>query len=165
MNSLKYVIPDLCNLCFHKIYLLIRIFSLTVSLFSLARCNSFKMESIIVTFIFSFSSKVLATDMSKHMNLLADLKTMVETKKVTSSGVLLLDNYSDRIQVRYSAFQTNCLLYSHHYLQMTWVTRLFGLTAILFAKTFSWLLLLLGHSSLMRYLSLQRYFTLSWLFI
>lgn len=37
--------------------------------------------------------------MSKHMTLLADLKTMVETKKVTSSGVLLLDNYSDRIQV------------------------------------------------------------------
>ncbi|CDQ92520.1 unnamed protein product, partial [Oncorhynchus mykiss] len=43
---------------------------------------------------------VLATDMSKHMNFLADLKTMVETKKVTSLGVLLLDNYSDRIQVR-----------------------------------------------------------------
>jgi len=43
--------------------------------------------------------QVLATDMSKHMTLLADLKTMVETKKVTSSGVLLLDNYSDRIQV------------------------------------------------------------------
>ncbi|XP_075403024.1 3',5'-cyclic-AMP phosphodiesterase 4A isoform X2 [Tenrec ecaudatus] len=42
---------------------------------------------------------VLATDMSKHMSLLADLKTMVETKKVTSSGVLLLDNYADRIQV------------------------------------------------------------------
>ncbi|KAM9095982.1 3',5'-cyclic-AMP phosphodiesterase 4A isoform 2-T2 [Sarcophilus harrisii] len=42
---------------------------------------------------------VLATDMSKHMSLLADLKTMVETKKVTSSGVLLLDNYTDRIQV------------------------------------------------------------------
>ncbi|ERE88995.1 cAMP-specific 3',5'-cyclic phosphodiesterase 4D-like protein [Cricetulus griseus] len=42
---------------------------------------------------------VLATDMSKHMSLLADLKTMVETKKVTSLGVLLLDNYSDRIQV------------------------------------------------------------------
>lgn len=47
----------------------------------------------------SFFSKVLATDMSKHMSLLADLKTMVETKKVTSSGVLLLDNYTDRIQV------------------------------------------------------------------
>lgn len=42
--------------------------------------------------------------MSKHMNLLADLKTMVETKKVTSSGVLLLDNYSDRIQVRIHHF-------------------------------------------------------------
>ncbi|XP_049588373.1 3',5'-cyclic-AMP phosphodiesterase 4C isoform X3 [Syngnathus scovelli] len=42
---------------------------------------------------------VLATDMSKHMNFLADMKTMVETKKVTSLGVLLLDNYSDRIQV------------------------------------------------------------------
>ena len=42
---------------------------------------------------------VLATDMSKHMSLLADLKTMVETKKVAGSGVLLLDNYRDRIQV------------------------------------------------------------------
>ena len=37
--------------------------------------------------------------MSKHMSLLADLKTMVETKKVAGSGVLLLDNYIDRIQV------------------------------------------------------------------
>ena len=37
--------------------------------------------------------------MSKHMTLLADLKTMVETKKVAGSGVLLLDNYTDRIQV------------------------------------------------------------------
>ena len=43
--------------------------------------------------------QVLATDMSKHMSLLADLKTMVETKKVAGSGVLLLDNYADRIQV------------------------------------------------------------------
>ena len=43
--------------------------------------------------------KVIATDMSKHMSLLADLKTMVETKKVAGSGVLLLDNYVDRIQV------------------------------------------------------------------
>ncbi len=39
--------------------------------------------------------------MSKHMSLLADLKTMVETKKVAGSGVLLLDNYTDRIQVQY----------------------------------------------------------------
>lgn len=37
--------------------------------------------------------------MSKHMSLLADLKTMVETKKVAGSGILLLDNYTDRIQV------------------------------------------------------------------
>lgn len=44
-------------------------------------------------------AQVLSTDMSKHMSLLADLKTMVETKKVAGSGVLLLDNYTDRIQV------------------------------------------------------------------
>lgn len=57
---------------------------------------------------FSFTfQQVLATDMSKHMNLLADLKTMVETKKVTSLGVLLLDNYSDRIQV------STLLLFQH----------------------------------------------------
>ena len=49
--------------------------------------------------IFYFIPQVLATDMSKHMSLLADLKTMVETKKVAGSGVLLLDNYIDRIQV------------------------------------------------------------------
>ncbi|TNN19308.1 cAMP-specific 3',5'-cyclic phosphodiesterase 4C [Schistosoma japonicum] len=42
---------------------------------------------------------VLATDMSKHMSLLADLRTMVETKKVSGSGMLNLDNYADRIQV------------------------------------------------------------------
>lgn len=47
---------------------------------------------------------VLATDMSKHMSLLADLKTMVETKKVAGSGVLLLDNYTDRIQVGLGLF-------------------------------------------------------------
>ena len=48
---------------------------------------------------------VLATDMSKHMSLLADLKTMVETKKVAGSGVLLLDNYNDRIQVCITALK------------------------------------------------------------
>ena len=47
---------------------------------------------------------VLATDMSKHMSLLADLKTMVEAKRVAGSGVLLLDNYNDRIQVRADCF-------------------------------------------------------------
>ena len=53
---------------------------------------------------------VLATDMSKHMSLLADLKTMVETKKVAGSGVLLLDNYSDRIQVRIIIFVVNVVI-------------------------------------------------------
>ncbi|VDK65411.1 unnamed protein product, partial [Gongylonema pulchrum] len=40
---------------------------------------------------------VLATDMSKHMSILADLKTMVEAKKVAGSSVLTLDK-TDRIQ-------------------------------------------------------------------
>ena len=47
--------------------------------------------------------------MSKHMSLLADLKTMVETKKVAGSGVLLLDNYTDRIQVGSGSVQTSPL--------------------------------------------------------
>jgi len=42
-------------------------------------------------------SMVLATDMSKHLSLLADLKTMVEAKKV--SGSSQLDKYGDRAQV------------------------------------------------------------------
>ncbi|KRZ08090.1 putative 3',5'-cyclic phosphodiesterase pde-4, partial [Trichinella zimbabwensis] len=42
---------------------------------------------------------VLATDMSKHMSLLADLKTMVETKKVSGPGMPSLEKYNDRIQV------------------------------------------------------------------
>ena len=42
--------------------------------------------------------QVLSTDMSKHMSLLADLKTMVETKKVAGSVVLTLDSYNERLQ-------------------------------------------------------------------
>ncbi|KAF6032500.1 dnc [Bugula neritina] len=42
---------------------------------------------------------VLSTDMSKHMGLLAELKTMVETKKVAAAYELKLDNYAERIQV------------------------------------------------------------------
>jgi cAMP-specific phosphodiesterase 4 len=42
---------------------------------------------------------VLATDMTKHMSLLADLKTMVEAKKVSGSSAVSLDKYNDRIQV------------------------------------------------------------------
>ena len=59
----------------------------------------FKIKVKIHLSIINLYAKVLATDMSKHMSLLADLKTMVETKKVAGSGVLLLDNYIDRIQV------------------------------------------------------------------
>ena len=54
--------------------------------------------------------QVLATDMSKHMSLLADLKTMVETKKVAGSGVLLLDNYTDRIQVSDDFKKITCFM-------------------------------------------------------
>jgi len=43
--------------------------------------------------------QVLATDMTKHMGLVADLKTMVETKRVAGSGVLHIENYADRLQV------------------------------------------------------------------
>jgi hypothetical protein len=42
---------------------------------------------------------VLATDMQKHMKLLADLKTMVETKRISGGGIVLLDNYTDRMQI------------------------------------------------------------------
>lgn len=58
------------------------------------------------------------------MNLLADLKTMVETKKVTSSGVLLLDNYSDRIQVRTHFITLNAFV--HEYVLSRLNNRLFG---------------------------------------
>ena len=58
--------------------------------------------------------------MSKHMSLLADLKTMVETKKVAGSGVLLLDNYTDRIQV----FEHNFLLLKFHLCIETLITYL-----------------------------------------
>jgi len=44
-------------------------------------------------------SKVLSTDMSKHMTLVADLKTMVETRRISGSNALLLDTYDDRMQV------------------------------------------------------------------
>ena len=42
---------------------------------------------------------VLATDMSKHMTLLADMKTMLETKDFTESEDLKLEDYPDRILV------------------------------------------------------------------
>ena len=42
---------------------------------------------------------VLATDMSKHMSMLANLKTMVETKKLKGTTVFQMENYSDKIKV------------------------------------------------------------------
>ena len=41
------------------------------------------------------------------MSLLASLKTMVESKKVAGSGVLCLDNATDRMQVSLTAFTHN----------------------------------------------------------
>lgn len=74
--------------------------------------------------------QVLATDMSKHMNFLADLKTMVETKKVTSLGVLLLDNYSDRIQVRFVTWVLWIFFFAHERRML-----MFHLCGFRFSKT------------------------------
>ena len=49
--------------------------------------------------------QVLATDMNKHMDHLAHLKTMVETRKISGTGILTLETYSERIQVS----DRNCL--------------------------------------------------------
>jgi len=44
--------------------------------------------------------QVLATDMNKHMEHVAHLKTMVETRRISSgSRQLIMDSYSNRIQV------------------------------------------------------------------
>ena len=43
--------------------------------------------------------QVLATDMNKHMDHIANLKTMVETHKLSGSDVLSLESYSERVQV------------------------------------------------------------------
>lgn len=42
---------------------------------------------------------VLAMDILKHMTFLGDIKTMMETKKMTSLGLLLLDSHVDHIQI------------------------------------------------------------------
>ena len=39
--------------------------------------------------------------MNKHMEHVAHLKTMVETRRISGSSKLSMDSYSDRIQVRY----------------------------------------------------------------
>jgi len=45
--------------------------------------------------------QVLATDMNKHMEHVAHLKTMVETRRISGSSELSMDSYADRIQVRH----------------------------------------------------------------
>jgi cAMP-specific phosphodiesterase 4 len=45
--------------------------------------------------------QVLATDMNKHMDHLAHLKTMVETRRISGNSMLSLESYSERIQVIY----------------------------------------------------------------
>ncbi|XP_063682768.1 3',5'-cyclic-AMP phosphodiesterase 4C-like isoform X3 [Bolinopsis microptera] len=42
---------------------------------------------------------VLATDMSKHLSLLADIKTTVESSKVAHHGKLVLESYNERMLV------------------------------------------------------------------
>ena len=51
---------------------------------------------------------VLATDMTKHLKHLGDLKTKVETKKVAYEGILLLDKFQDRSEVRLSDNEHCC---------------------------------------------------------
>ena len=58
---------------------------------------------------------VLATDMSKHMSMLANLKTMVETKKLTGTAVFQMENYSDKIKV---IGQSKIYLNIENYLQI-----------------------------------------------
>ena len=93
----------LANVTGKQVFLFIYILILFVQIYI---CVYQLQSKIVIEFLFQRQTlrkmvidMVLATDMSKHMSLLADLKTMVETKKVAGSGVLLLDNYNDRIQV------------------------------------------------------------------
>ena len=55
---------------------------------------------------------VIATDMSKHFQHLGELKTMVETKKVTNDGVLQVDKYSERSEVSFISYRISMLFFS-----------------------------------------------------
>ncbi len=79
--------------------------------------------------------QVLSTDMSKHMSLLADLKTMVETKKVAGSGILNLDNYTDRMQVSFSCIFCSSLLFFENNI---WGRMGWGITLSRNPNTFPW---------------------------
>lgn len=67
--------------------------------------------------------------MSKHMSLLADLKTMVETKKVAGSGILNLDNYTDRMQVSNHFRDCVCGAVCRPVLGAAWVCRVTVVTS------------------------------------
>ena len=56
--------------------------------------------------------QVLATDMSVHFQHLAELKTLLETKALTNDGILELDNYKDRSEVRtvYTMYMYNNII-------------------------------------------------------
>ena len=49
--------------------------------------------------------------MGKHLEYLAEFKTLLETKKVSNNGILVLDKYSERMSVRYSHKYTVLQLY------------------------------------------------------
>ena len=58
-----------------------------------------KIFTINMHIFISFFVKVLATDMSKHMDHLAHLKTMVETRRISGNCEINMENYNERIQV------------------------------------------------------------------
>lgn len=80
-----------------NIYCLIR-FLLLLFHITFQPFPTLKVKTVVDVLLFP-SYQVLATDNAKHMSLLASLKTMVESKKVAGSGVLCLDNGTDRMQV------------------------------------------------------------------
>ena len=53
--------------------------------------------------------QVLATDMNKHVQHLANLKTMVETRKLSGAGLLSVDGYNDRIHVSHISSTTDAI--------------------------------------------------------
>ena len=57
---------------------------------------------------------VLATDMDKHFQHLGELKTMVETMKVSNNGILLVDKYSDRSEVSIIYIFLSIYLYNNY---------------------------------------------------
>ena len=76
--------------------------------------------------------QVLATDMSVHFKHLAELKTLLETKKLTNDGILELDNYKERSEVLYTV-----LLVMHAILYCT-VTYILHVMLVLIHHMYTW---------------------------